>query len=96
MAGVLDKETKDYKPYIGKHGKFEPKLCAVTGQKAPRDRACTNIALGNGYYYRVLAKATSRTSRADKEAIAKALEKGMSTLAGKQPTVVVEEKGNKK
>lgn len=74
---------------IGKHGEYEPKICAVTGQKAPRGRACTNVSLGNGYYYRVLAKAVHK---ADKPAIAKELEKAMSALAGKTPKVIHEKK----
>lgn len=80
---------KQVDPRIGKHGVYEPSVCAVTGQKAPRARACTNISLGNGYYYRVLAKAVHR---ADKPAIAKELEKAMSALAGTQPKVVRKKK----
>jgi len=92
---VLSDQTKDFRPYIGRYGykdskgkevpPVEPQLCAVTGQKAPRGRACTNISLGNGYYYRVLAKAVHQ---ADKPAIVKELEKAMSVLAGKQPKLV--------
>ena len=82
---VLDKEVKDVKPYVGKHGEYEPELCAYTSQAAPRGRACTNVSLGNGYYYRLLAKAVHR---ADKPAIVAKLEKGMSELKGKKPEIV--------
>ena len=81
---LLNKEVDDITPYIGKHGEYEPQLCAYSSQKAPRDRACTNVGLGNGFYYRLLAK---DVHRADKEAIAKKLEKGMNALAGKHKVV---------
>ena len=72
-------------PRIGLHGEYEPEVCAHTGQKAPRGRACTNVSLGNGFYYRVLAKAVHR---ADKKAIRKELENSMSALSGTQPNVL--------
>ena len=80
-------------PRIGKHGVYEPEVCAVTGQQAPRGRPCTNISLGNGYYYRVLAKVVHL---ADKPAIAKELGKAMSALEGKQPKIVRETKKDDK
>jgi hypothetical protein len=99
-VGLLDDRVKDVTPYIGRDGytndkdvvevaPVAPQLCAVTGQKAPAGRPATDVHLGNGLYYRILAKAKHL---ADKEAIAQKIEKSLSTLKGKQPTVVVKEK----
>jgi hypothetical protein len=97
-VGLLDDRVTDVTPYVGRDGYTDnkgvevapvaPQLCAVTGQKAPAGRPATDVHLGNGIYYRILAKAKHL---ADKPAIAQKLEKGMSTLKGKQPTVVVKE-----
>jgi len=76
---------KPIDPRIGKHGEYEPEICAVTGHKAPRDVACTNVSLGNGYYYRVLAKVARQH---DRDATKVKLEKVLSGLAGSQPKVV--------
>lgn len=76
---------KPIDPRIGKHGEYEPQVCAVTGHKAPRDAAHTNVKLGNGYYYRVLAKVARQH---DRDATKAELKKALSELAGSQPKVV--------
>lgn len=46
----------DQVPEIGKHGEYEPRRCAVTGQWV-RGRHATTYSLGDGFYFRVLVKA---------------------------------------
>lgn len=42
---------------IGKDGEFEPMYCAITGQTV-RGRHAQTIGLRDGYFFRVLSKAS--------------------------------------
>jgi len=50
----MDKETQ-FDPRIGKHGAYQPLICAGTGQVV-NGRHNTAISLGNGYFCRILNK----------------------------------------
>jgi hypothetical protein len=42
-------------PRLGKTGEFEPKVCAVTGQKV-QGRHAQTVHLRDGWYFRFLSK----------------------------------------
>lgn len=47
-------------PRLGIHGGKQPLVCPVTGQNVA-GRHFTTVSIGNGYYFRVLAKVKPQT-----------------------------------
>jgi hypothetical protein len=63
-------------PAIGKHGEYEPRECAVTGQWV-QGRHATAYSLKDGFYFRILTKAPH-----DQDTVNRIRKQLMSVLSG--------------